>query len=500
MPGRHVTQQQARLYMTYRKDGLNQKAAAAKVSISERSGRAIETGESPPKPQKRAWRTRKDPLAGVWDEELVPFLKEYPELSPLTLLEYLQKQYPERYPDNVLRTLQRRVKQWRALHGSERDVMFEQRYAPGVQCLSDFTQLKGVTITIKGSALPHLLYHFRLRYSGWSFMKVIQGGESYTALAEGLQEAFWRLGGVPKEHRTDSLSAAYKNHSSTDDFTQQYKAFCQHYNVQPTRNNRGKSHENGAIESPHGHLKRRIEQALVVRGSYDFESIQAYNTFIDTVVRQHNRRNAKSIDLERPYLQDLPERQTSDFTELSVKVTSTSIIRVNGNVYTVPSRLIGSCLRIHLYDNRLQCFYGSELVVTLDRVYCGTGGKRGRNIDYKHVYQALMKKPSAFRRWVYRDDLLPTPAYHQIWQAADTMLDPHMACKYIVGCLTIAAKHDCEQKLADCVLQSLQSKKLPSLSDLQKQFGQCPSSTPNVEVQQHDLSSYDTLGGNPCTA
>lgn len=502
MPGKRVTQQQKRLYMTYRKDGLNQKAAAAKVGISERSGRKCEQGEQPMRPESRTWRTRKDPLEAVWDSELVPFLEEYPELSPLTLLEYLQEQYPKNYPDKLLRTLQRRVKQWRALHSPlVQDVMFSQQYSPGVQSLSDFTQLKNVTITIAGEPLSHLLYHFRLRYSGWSHMKVILGGESFTALSEGLQEALWRLGGVPKEHRTDSLAAAFKNkeQQAGHDLTNCYDQICNHYNLEPTRNNKGQSHENGAIESPHGHLKRRIEQALLIRGSVDFKTLKEYQKFVDKVVVKHNRRNATSIDIERPYLQDLPETKTIDFIELSVKVSPASIIQVKNNSYTVPSRLIGECLRIHLYHDRLDCFLGSSHVCRMNRVY-SSKTRRNRNIDYRHIYKSLLKKPGAFRRWVYRDDLLPTQAYNQIWQAADETLDQHMACKYIVGCLALAAEFNCEQKLADYILNHYVTGKLPSLSDLQERFRLQAKSVPDVQVQQHDLSSYDQLGGKPCTA
>ena len=108
------------------------------------------------------------------------------------------------------------------------------------------------------------LFHFRLAYSKWSYLKIVQGGESYTALAEGTSESLKRLGAVPQELRTDSLSAAFRNLSvdEASDITQRYEAFCRHYGLAPTRNNRGQAHENGAVESPHGHLKRRIAQQL----------------------------------------------------------------------------------------------------------------------------------------------------------------------------------------------------------------------------------------------
>lgn len=133
-----------------------------------------------------------------------------------TVLEYLQDKYPGKYPANVRRTLQRRIRTWKACHGEEREIMFLQEHQPGMRALSDFTQLKGTVITINGRPLKHKLFHFRLQWSRWSWMRVVTGGESFTALAEGLQEALGQLGGVPAEHRTDSLAAAWKNLSADD--------------------------------------------------------------------------------------------------------------------------------------------------------------------------------------------------------------------------------------------------------------------------------------------
>ncbi|MEI8296233.1 MAG: IS21 family transposase, partial [Alphaproteobacteria bacterium] len=282
--------------MRARKEGHTQIVAAAKAGLSERSGRNIEQGKRKDPWSKGRWRSCPDPFAKVWESELKPMLEQVPTLTGITLLEHLQDQHPGDYPDCLLRTLQRRVKQWRALCGPQKEVMFRQVHELGRQGLSDFTKLKRVSITIKGRLFEHLLYHFRLSCSHWSFIKVIQGGESYTALAEGLQEALASLGGCPKEHRTDSLSAAFKNidKKAQEDITTRYDDLCRNYGMTPTRNNRGQGHENGSVESPHGHLKRRIEQALLLRGSNDFESVQSYQAFIDAVVAKANRRNAKT--------------------------------------------------------------------------------------------------------------------------------------------------------------------------------------------------------------
>jgi len=166
--------------MEIRKKGKTQVTAAAKSGISERSGRRIEKKKLQAKGRrKRDWRTRKDPFAEVWEKEIVPLLKKTPRLTPITLFENLQKSHPGKYPDSKLRTFQRRVSKWKALHGANREVMFPQVQVAGRMGLSDFTKIKKVTITIQGKPFSHLLYHFRLAFSGWCSVKVIQGGESF---------------------------------------------------------------------------------------------------------------------------------------------------------------------------------------------------------------------------------------------------------------------------------------------------------------------------------
>ena len=239
---------QVKVYMKARATGASQRQAATIAGISDRSGQRIEAWtHQPGRAGNRDWRTRSDPLDKVWTSELEPMLRQEPRLQPTTLYEYLEERYPGQY-GKVLRTLQRRVSEWKAHHGPSKDVMFELRHEPGVMGLSDFTDLKGTTITISGEPFKHLIYHYRLAYSGWRYAQIIQGGESYVALSEGLQNALFASGGVPRQHRTDSLSAAYRNAGSHHKrLTQLYEQLCRHYRLEATRNNRGIAHENGSI-------------------------------------------------------------------------------------------------------------------------------------------------------------------------------------------------------------------------------------------------------------
>lgn len=500
MPGIWIMSKQVEMYMQLRKEGLIQVTSAAKAGISERSGRNIEHGIRPqPGLTRNHIKTRPDPFSAVWENELVPMLEQLPMLQPITILEYLQEKYVDNnnnplYPDKLLRTLQRRIKTWKAIYGPKREVMFRQEHIPGRLGLSDFTKLKKIIITIQNQPLNHLLYHFRLAFSHWSHIKVILGGESYTALAEGLQEGLWRLGGSPLEHRTDSLSAAFKNLTldEKNDVTTRYDELCQYYHIQPTRNNPGVKHENGSVESPHGHIKRRIKQALLLRGSCDFVSVEAYQDFIDSVVNQHNRRNAKAIAVEREKLQNLPCEKTIDYTEVCATVSSSSTIDVRRATYTVPSQLQNEVLRIRLYHDRLDCYIGAKQVCKLIRVYSTGKTTRARQINYRHIIHSLVKKPQAFRYSQIRDDLLPTEVYRQIWKIANNSMDTKLSCKFIVGLLHLAATEDCEQALGEAVMQAI-SKNIPlRLIEFQDQFKK-NISPPMLTVAQHELKGYDQL-------
>ena len=506
MPGQHITQRQEILYMKSRQSGLTQETSAAKAGVSVRSGRRIETGGTRVKAP-RHWLTRDDPFASVWTSKLVPLLEKEPTLSGLTLWEYLDENYPGDYPYKLLRTLQRRVKHWRATQGPDNPVMFRQAIPPGQQGLSDFTHPRSA-VTIACQPFPHLIYQYRLAYSGWRCTHIVRGGESYSALAEGLQNALHKSGGVPVEHRTDSLSAAYVNQSQKKQLTRAYEGLCQHYGMTGTTNNPGLGHENGAIETAHGSLKHRLDQAIKLRGSADFDSIADYQALLDRCTDRLNRYTLTRFEEEQKYLQPLPKYRFMDYSELSAKVTTSSTVTVKRGLYTVPSRLIGETLRIHLYHDKLLGFVGQTKVIELSRVYPEKPEGRARQIDYRHVIHALAIKPQAFRFSNFRNELLPNDNYRQLWQIVDHKFPAKKACKWMVAVLRIAADHQCEKELGQTLLLQAQAGILPSLKALQSQYLH-QQSQPELTTKQHEIADYDELlsgcwikpqyqGGNVC--
>jgi transposase InsO family protein len=483
-----------RLYMSSRQTH-DTTAAAAKAGFSTATGYRIEQDPRLPS-QKKAPRGRRrpDPLADVWDGEIVPILKAAPGLRAIAVLAEIRRRHPEIHP-GIRRTLERRIRTWRALAGPEQDVMFRQEHPPGRLGLSDFTDTSELGVMVAGVVLENRLYHFRLAFSGFAHAHVVLGGESFVALAEGLQNALWALGGVPQEHRSDSLSAAFCNldRDAQEDLTQRYQGLMRHYGMTPSRNNPGVAHENGSIESPHGHLKKALEDALLLRGSRDFDDLDSYRRFVDEIVGRQNANNRKRIELERPHLAELPKRRTADFEEKIVTVTSSGGFFLRRVFYTAPSRLIGHRLRVHLYDDRLDCFLGSTPMLTLRRGRQPSPDKNGHVVDYRHVIHALRKKPMALLNLVYRDQLFPRPAYRKAFDALCADVGDRRACKVTVELLALAHERACEAELAQVIDADLDDGRLPDLAVLRERFGPSPGSVPVIEVELVPLSAYDEL-------
>ena len=496
-------------YMAKRSGGLSQQIAADAVGISVRSAQRIERGELQPQNQQqrgRHWRTRPDPLADVWDSVLVPMLERAPQLEPQTLLLHLEQTFPGQEWFRRKRTIQRRVEQWRALYGPGQEVMFLQEHRAGVLGLSDFTLLKGAPITIGGEVLEHRLFHFRLPFSGWCHVAVIHGGESFVALCEALQNALALCGGVPAEHRTDSLSACFRNRdgSYAGDYTSRYRELCAHLGVIATRNNRGVAHENGAIEGPHRHWKHRLEQQLLQRGSRDFATEADYRQLVAQVSASLNNRAEVEgkLAIERLHLQPLPVERFADYEPVVARVRSTSTIEVRSITYSVPSRLIGHQLTVHLRHDRLDLFLRSQFIETIQRLHARKGHKGPlRRINFRHVIESLRRKPRALLRAQLQADILPGKAWHRIWRQLLAALPPEEAARVMVDALHVAARADDLAGVERYLRRALRSGQV-SLTALRDHYGLRPPrgllALPQLDIPEHTLSSYDELlGGAP---
>jgi len=475
--------------------GKTLEQAAAQAGMSAPSGRKYREGPLPSGRKKpRDYRTRKDPFADVWEAKLVPLLERDTgrELRATELLDWLRIQEPEcDWSDGVLRTLQRRMSDWRAIHGSDRDVVFDQRHEPGREAAFDFTDCRELEVTIGGAEFRHLLFTLTLSSSGWRYAG-LAFSETFEALVSGIQDALWALGGVPKVLRHDNLSAATRElrRGTGRTLTTRFKEFTEHLDVESTRIRPRHSQENGKAENTNRWVKSWIEQALLLRGHRDFQTADAYVEFVHSVVAQKNSRKAAKISEEQAVLRALPAARFPEHTEFRSVVHRTSTIAVGGRRYSVPSRLIGHEVRVEQFADRVCVYFGATEVMMCDRIR----GERGACIDYRHIIHSLSRKPGAFPRYRYREELYPSPVFRRAFDALETQKPTRGHIAYLRILKLAANTMECivEQALEEL----LAAGKLFDSTQVELLIGRDPTEIPNIIIAEPDLAAFDELLGH----
>jgi hypothetical protein len=271
-----------------------------------------------------------------------------------------------------------------------------------MRCESDFTSLNCLRITIARQPFDHLLYHFVLPYSNWETGTICYS-ESYESLSEGLQNALWELGGVPQVHKSDRFSAAVNNLTERRDFTRRYDALLKHYRLQGVKIQAGCPNENGDVEQRHHRLKRSLEQALLLRGSRDFENLEAYQGFLRGIWSHQNEGRRQKYEEERKIFSALPAGRLQDEKTFKARVGAASTVRIQNNVYSVHSRLIGEWVTVKLFADAVEVWYGQQKIERMPR----QRGRGKHSISYRHIIDWLVRKPGAFAQYRYQSDLFP---------------------------------------------------------------------------------------------
>jgi hypothetical protein len=410
--GRRATDAQVKELRKGLLRGASLAQAAMRAGMDRKTARKYRDQAALPSEARRphTWRTRPDPLAGVWPQ-LEALLEREPGLQAKTLLQWLQREQPGHAWERSRRTLERRVRRWKAQHGSAKEVFFTQVHEPGRLGASDFTHMDGLGVTIGGQPFPHFLYHFVLTHSNWEHVTVCFA-ESFASLSEGLQNALGELGGVPRRHRTDRMTLAVHHEGSAERYTARYRALLAHYGLEPEATNPASGHENGDCEQGHRRLKEAVERALLLRGSRDFASRAAYQRFLQELVARRNAGRQDRLAAELPCLWPLPPGRLEAVERERVRVTRGSTIRVKHNTYSVPARLIGEVVEARVGVEQVEVWYAGALVQTMERLR----GPDRRRIDYRHISGWLVRKPGAFARYVYREDLYPTLTFRRAYE------------------------------------------------------------------------------------
>jgi hypothetical protein len=473
--------------------------AAMKAGMDRKTGRKyVKAGALPSQLSgARDWRTRQDPFSEDW-ATIAKWLTETPELDAKSVLEMLDEVHPGKYEAGQLRTLQRGIRRWRAAHGPEREVVFGQAHRPGEAAQTDFTWATELGVTILGEAFVHMLCVLVLPYSNWQWATVCLS-ESLMALRRGVQAALFNLGRVPTFHQTDNSTAATHQIPSgrgeslpghKRPFNEEYLGVMRHFGMTPRTTEVGAKEQNGDAEAGHRALKYRLNQALARRGNRDFPSVEAWQQFVNGVVRKANGMRTARVTEELGVMRVLDVAKLPEYREETVKVSTWSTVRIKHAAYSVPSRLMREQVKVRVYEDRVEVWYVDDLQMTCPRLRAGD--KRHR-IDYRHVIWSLVRKPGAFARYVYREELFPSLTFRRAYDAIAAH-DPGVGgdLEYLRILHQAACGSEADVQAA---LELLLAGKARISSDAVKALvhTQVPAPPPGVVCDIVDLAPYDAL-------
>ena len=455
----------------------------------------IQAGKSPSELQvKHDWRTRVDPLERIW-EEAARMLAAAPELEATTLFEYFLAQPQSGLEERHLRTFQRRVREWQAREGAEQEMYFAQDRVPGQWMQLDWTHASELKVTIQGQALDHLFCHCVLPYSNWQWATRCVS-ESFLSLVSGLQKALGQLGKCPECLGTDNSSTATHEREAMAGrgrgFNSDYLELCTHYDLTPMTINIRCPNEHGDVESANRHLKRRLDQHLILRGSRDFDSVEAYDLFVEGVIKAANAKRGKALEEELARMRVLPQSRLAEYKEYQPVVSSHSLIRVNKHVYSVPTRLIGHTLRVEYYESHLKVYLGRDFLFELPRLR----GDRGGLVDFRHVIGQLLRKPGAFAGYRHRQALYPSTVFRS---AYDRLVSDHGERQGVIEYLQVLklAAEESVEKVEPLLTKKLTVPQKWRAAQVREQI--VPQVRQLIELSEltPSLSAYDALLEEP---
>jgi hypothetical protein len=465
-------------------------SASAKAGMDEKTARKyLKEAKLQSQMQKEhCWRTWKDSFENIWDD-VRQMLELNPGLEAKTIFQFHQRTDPGKYQDGQLRTLQRQIKIWRATEGPPKEIFFPQEHQPGELSESDFTCMNSLGVTIGFKPFDHFIYHFVLTCSNWETGTVCFS-ESFEALSEGLQNALWELGGVPRYHRTDRLSTAVNNMASPAEFTQRYDALISHYKLQGQKTRAGEAHENGDVEQLHNRFKKALDQTLMLRGSRDFTSRDHYDRFLKKVFSQRNAGRSTRFEEERKVLRRLPATRLECSKRLDVRVRKSSTIAVAGNVYSVNSRLRDEMVQVRLFAEYLEIWYAQRCIERIPRLY----GKKKHHVQYHHIIDWLVRKPGAFANYCYQSDLFPTHRFRMVYDLLKSG-SPVKADSEYLKILKLSAKESetAVDQALEHLFESGISVSCEAVETLLSQQKDDIQSVKDVTIDEIDISIYDSL-------
>jgi hypothetical protein len=318
------------------------------------------------------------------------------------------------------------------------------------------------------------------------------------ALRRGVQAALFQLGRVPKWLQTDNSTAAThripdgKSEVVADGkrpFNEDYLAMVRHFGMTARTTAVGAKEQNGDVEASNGAIKRRLRQALLLRGSTDFESQSAYEKFVEEVLRKANAARGKRVEEELATMRPLDVSKLPEYVEEEHVVSERSTVRVKHCAYSVPSRLIGHDVKVRIYEQRIEILFADRVEFACERLR----GRNLRRIDYRHIIWSLVQKPGALARYVYREEMFPSLVFRRAYDAIQT---PPRGTKGDLEYLRIL--HQAASGIeadVEAALSLLLQEGRPVTCDAVKAIvgAEVPREVPALASQGVELDEYDAL-------
>lgn len=474
-------------------EGMTLDAAARAANMSENTARKYrDEGQLPSEMRcERTWRTRRDPFApGDWAWVVARLRSpEGPKLQAKALFRAMRRREGAEgtYTDGQLRSFQRRVRRWRAQHGGDKEVYFAQKHRPGEALQTDWTDGGRLAVTLGGEAFPHKLCHTTLPFSNWRSARVCRS-ESTASLKDGVQCALRKLGRHPAWHQTDQTSAATHDKSGKREFNQRYVDFVEHHGMKPRTIGVRKPEQNGDVEAGNGVLVRAIEQELLLRGSRDFDDQNAYAAFVDGVVDDLNEDKQAKLATELEVMTPVTAAWAPTYKRVDVRVGRGSTIRVDQNTYSVPSRLIDESIEVRVYDAALEVWFAGQREFTVERLI----GRCGARINYRHVIESLRRKPGAFQRYRYREEMFPRPVFRACYDAITETGATRRRDSVYLDILHLAATTS-EEDVATALELLLHDGEQPTRDAIVELVGDRHKAPDSLEPYELELGDYDEL-------
>jgi len=355
--------------------------------------------------------------------------------------------------------------------------------------------MNDLEVTLQGEPFEHILFHSVLPFSNWEWGRVVQS-ESLLSIRLGLQSTLLKLGYVPQAHQTDHTTAATHTLGVADrqsprarGYNEEYLQLLGHYGLEARTIHLSSPNENGDVESSNGGLKRAVKQHLLLRGSRDFESVEAYEIFLFDIMEKRNAGRQVKLDEEIAVMKPLTAKPWPQMRELNVRVGQNGILRVGSNGYSVPSGLQGKRVIARIYEWHIEVWYANQRIETLPRV----PGAHHYQINYRHVIDSLLRKPGGFRNYRYRADLFPLEVFRQAWDVLNEHLPPRRADLIYLRILKQAAlglEADVAQALTLLLEQNQTAWDENTVLELTGSLA-APRSIPALAPQTANLSLYD---------